>query len=161
MAHAGLKKLLHFGGSGYATSGSDRRRNKRTIPTAGTQVLIVDDSKTAQRYLSAMLSQGRFDTLVAGDAESGINQAKIVRPDLILMDIFMPGMNGFQATRRLRQDPETCDIPIIMISGNTEGMDHLWGLKMGANDFMAKPFTRGELFQRIENVLYKNSVKIA
>ncbi|MES9843684.1 MAG: response regulator [Candidatus Sedimenticola sp. PURPLELP] len=156
-----LRFSRFFNRSDDTTSEGERRRNKRTIPEEGTQVLVVDDSRTAQRYLSAMLNQGRFDTMVAEDGETGINLAKIAHPDLILMDVFMPGINGFQATRKLREDPETHDIPIIMISGNSEGMDHIWGLKMGANDFIAKPFTRGQLFQRIENLLYRNSVRIA
>jgi twitching motility two-component system response regulator PilH len=140
-----------------ASSGRERRKNKRTRPSDHTQILVVDDSRTAQHFMSSMLEEGSYETLLADNAESAINLAKLSHPDLIFMDVFMPGINGFQATRKLSKDPDTQDIPVVIVSGNSRGADEFWGKKIGAADFMQKPYSRGELFQRVESLLYGNS----
>ncbi len=132
----------------------DRRTNRRVAPTEGTTVLIVDDSRTIRRVMSGMLRQSGYQTLEAGDGVQGIELARKHKPNLIFMDVMMPGMDGFQATRKLQTDVDTQDIPVIIISGNTQATIQTWVQKIGARDFMAKPFERGEFFQRLESAIY-------
>ena len=120
---------------------------------AGTRVLLIDDSATIVALLRRMLRQNEYLTLEAGDAERGIELARSERPDLIFLDIVLPGMNGFAALRALRRDPDTKDIPIIMISGNEQATEEFYVHRIGADDFMKKPFSRGEVFARIERLL--------
>lgn len=133
--------------------GSNRRGKERRVARAGTRVLLIDDSATIVALLRRMLRQNDYLTLEAGDAERGIELARSERPDLIFLDIVLPGMNGFAALRALRRDPETKDIPIIMISGNEQATEEFYVHRIGADDFMKKPFSRGEVFARIERLL--------
>jgi twitching motility two-component system response regulator PilH len=103
-----------------------------------------------------MLNQGGYQTMDATTGEDGIDMARQNHPDLILMDVVMPGMNGFQATREIRKHPNTEDIPIIMVSGNQQGTDLIWGSRLGANDFLPKPVSRRDLFQKVESLLNLN-----
>lgn len=137
---------------------SDRRIKGRRNALKGTRVLIVDDSATIVALLRRMLRQNEFITLEAGDAEQGIVIAREQRPDLIFLDIVLPGMNGFSALRLLRRDPLTKDIPIIMISGNEQATEEFYVHRIGADDFMKKPFARAEVFARIERLLDAHEV---
>ena len=92
-------------------------------------------------------------TLEALTAEEGIEIARDLTPDIIFLDIVLPGMNGFAALRTLRRDPLTKDIPVIMISGNEQATEQFFGTRIGADDFMKKPFSRLEVFARIERLL--------
>ncbi|MBP8081497.1 MAG: response regulator [Arenimonas sp.] len=132
---------------------SNRRGKERPSARAGTRVLLIDDSATIVALLRRMLRQNEYATLEAGDAERGIELARSERPDLIFLDIVLPGMNGFAALRALRRDPDTRDIPIIMISGNEQATEEFYVHRIGADDFMKKPFSRGEVFARIERLL--------
>ena len=132
---------------------TERRSRDRIPPSERDTVLIVDDSRTAVYVLKTMLEQSGFTTFSASDGESGIQAAKEKQPRLILMDVVMPGINGFQATRQLRQDPSTRDIPIILISGNQQVTEQVWGRRLGANDFLSKPIQRGLLFYKVETLL--------
>ncbi len=102
-------------------------------------VLIVDDSPTEQHVMSRVLEKHGFETLLASDGEEAIAIAEQNRPDLILMDIVMPGMNGFQATRKLTRNPLTAEIPVVMISSKDQASDRAWGLRQGAVDYLTKP----------------------
>ena len=137
---------------------TDRRVKERRNPLPGTRMLIVDDSATIVALLRRMLRQNEYVTLEAGDAEQGIELARSERPDLIFLDIVLPGMNGFSALRQLRRDPITKDIPIIMISGNEQATEEFYVHRIGADDFMKKPFARAEVFARIERLLDKQGV---
>jgi DNA-binding response OmpR family regulator len=137
---------------------SDRRGRDRRVAAAGTRVLLIDDSATIVALLRRMLRQNEYVTLEAGDAERGIELATSERPDLIFLDIVLPGMNGFAALRALRRDPVTKDIPIIMISGNEQATEEFYVHRIGADDFMKKPFSRGEVFARIERLLDEQGV---
>ena len=95
-------------------------------------VLIADDSPTDQHILSRALEKHGFETLVAKDGEEAIRLAEQRAPDVILMDIVMPGMNGYQATRQLAQNPSTAAIPIVIVSTKTQEADRVWGLRQGA-----------------------------
>ena len=102
-------------------------------------VLIIDDSPTELHLFKGMLEKSGFETLVADSGEEGIRQAGASRPDCILMDVVMPGMNGFQATRKLTQDPRTSDIPVIMITTKDQETDKIWGMRQGAVEYIVKP----------------------
>jgi len=134
-------------------TGKERRRKERPPINPNTRILIIDDSATIVATLRKMLRQNGFATFEAGDAEAGLEIAQRERPDLVFLDIVLPGMNGFSALRQLRRDPRTNAIPVIMISGNAQATEEFYVQRIGADDFMKKPFSRAEIFARIERLL--------
>lgn len=132
---------------------AERRTRQRVNAREGTRVLIIDDSKTIVTVLKKFLRSAGYETLEALDAESGLTLLQQHRPELVFLDIMLPGMNGFAALRALRRDPVTRDIPVIMMSGNEQAMEQFFGTRIGADDFMKKPFSRHEVFFRIERLL--------
>ena len=143
-----------FGNSELAGSGKgERRRKKRLNAREDTRVLIVDDSPTVVFALKKILRSSGIITFEASDAETGIDIARTEKPDLIFLDIILPGVNGFAVLRTLRRDMLTKHIPIIMISGNEQATELFFGSRIGADDFMKKPFSRFEVFARIERLL--------
>ena len=116
-------------------------------------VLIIDDSPTELHLFQNMLEKAGFDTLVADSGEEGIRQAAATRPDCILMDVVMPGMNGFQATRKLTRDPQTANIPVIMITTKDQETDKIWGMRQGAVEYLVKPVEDKELVAKIHSVM--------
>jgi twitching motility two-component system response regulator PilH len=116
-------------------------------------VLIVDDSPTDVHVMQMALEQSGFKTAAAADGDEAIRKAKELRPDLILMDIVMPGVNGFQATRQLASDPETRSIPVIMISSKSQESDRVWGLRQGAVDYLVKPVSAEQLVRKAQAAL--------
>jgi CheY-like chemotaxis protein len=136
-----------------APSGNERRVKSRVNARPGTRILVVDDSATIVALLSRMLRQNEYIVLEAADAEAGLEIAKRELPDLVFLDIVLPGMDGFAALRQLRRDPYTRDIPVIMISGNEQATEQFYVHRIGADDFMKKPFSRPEVFARIERLL--------
>ncbi|WP_046562372.1 response regulator [Kangiella geojedonensis] len=131
----------------------ERRRNKRVNARPGTKMLIIDDSKTVCTLLKKMLVQNQYEVGIALDGEAGLKLAKEHQPGLIFLDIVLPGINGFQVLRQLRKDPKTKNIPVIMISGNVLATEKYYAERIGADDFMKKPFSRYEVFHRIENFI--------
>lgn len=138
--------------------GPERRDRVRRKARPGTRVLVIDDSPTIVALLKRMLQQNQLEVLEAFDAESGIEVARREVPDLIFLDIVLPGMDGFRALRMLRRDPITKDLPIIMISGNAQATEQFYVQRIGADDFMKKPFSRNEVFVRIERLLDEDKV---
>lgn len=136
-----------------ATEKGERRRQKRLNARDDTRALIIDDSPTIVFALKKILRSAGFITLEALDAETGLDIARAEKPDLIFLDIILPGVNGFAALRTLRRDPLTRHIPVIMISGNEQATELFFGSRIGADDFMKKPFSRFEVFARIERLL--------
>ena len=116
-------------------------------------VLIVDDSPTEMHVLRGILQKGGYRVITAVDGESGVAQAEHSKPDLILMDVVMPGLNGFQATRQLSRNPETSGIPIIMVTTKAQETDRAWGLRQGAREYVVKPVGAGELLKKIKSIL--------
>jgi DNA-binding response OmpR family regulator len=129
---------------------------RRAVPRSGEPkeawVLVVDDSATIRAVLGKMLAQNGHVVLKAADGESALEIARTERPDLIFLDIVMPGMSGFAVLRALRHDLLTRDIPIVMISGNLQATEQFYVQRFGADDFMKKPFGRSEVFARIEHL---------
>jgi len=116
-------------------------------------ILIIDDSPTELHLFQNMLERSGYGTLVADSGEEGLRQAKASRPDCILMDVVMPGMNGFQATRRLTQDPDTTDIPVIIITTKDQETDKIWGMRQGAVEYLVKPIDAKQLAAKINSVM--------
>lgn len=137
---------------------SERRSKERVDVREGTRVLIIDDSKTVVTAIKKFLRSVGYETFEAFDAETGLSMMHEHSPELIFLDIMLPGMNGFAALRMIRRDPLTRDIPVIMMSGNEQAMEQFYGSRIGADDFMKKPFSRDELFFRIDALLDKNGV---
>lgn len=145
-----------FGGG--QTADTDRRSKERVKLPDDATILIVDDSRTAIAVLKKTLEPTGYSIISAATGEEGIEMAKRHQPDLILMDVIMPGLNGFQATRILRKEGNTQNIPIIIISGNEQATEKFWGLRVGANGFLAKPVDRAELFHLLREHLLKSEL---
>jgi twitching motility two-component system response regulator PilH len=116
-------------------------------------ICIIDDSPTDVHALSTMLAKGGHRVSSAPSAEQGIPLVKRERPDLVIMDVIMPGINGFQATRDLSRDATTASIPILIITTKSMEADRVWGLRQGAKDFMTKPVREKDLLARINDLL--------
>lgn len=136
----------------------ERRKRPRIDAREGTRVLIIDDSKTIVAAVRKFLRSAGYETLEALDAEAGLELMRAHKPDLVFLDIVLPGMNGFAALRAIRRDPALRDIPVIMMSGNEQAMEQFFGTRIGADDFMKKPFSRYEIFFRIERLLDEHLV---
>ncbi len=117
------------------------------------RILIVDDSPTEVHVFQNILEQNGFRVETASDGETGIDMARQIKPDLILMDIVMPGINGFQATRKLHRDADTADIPIVIVTTKDQETDRIWGLRQGARGYVVKPVTEKELVRCVESAL--------
>lgn len=117
------------------------------------QILIVDDSPTEAHVLRGILERNGFDVATAENGAEGIALARELRPDLVLMDVVMPGLNGFQATRQLSRDPQTSGIPVIIVTTKDQDTDRVWGLRQGARDFLTKPVSEKTLMEKISVVL--------
>ncbi len=116
-------------------------------------VLIVDDSPTEVHVYQTMLKKHGFTVEVAENGEEGIAKAQAMRPDLILMDVVMPGMNGFQATRELSRNSATAGIPIIIITTKDQETDKVWGLRQGAKDYIVKPVKENVLIEHVNAIV--------
>lgn len=115
----------------------------------GARILVVDDSPTICAVLGKMLRSEGYEVLTATDGSEAIEIARSEKPALIFLDVVMPGMNGFRVLKNLRQHPLTADTPIVMISGNQQASEQFYLQRCGADDFMKKPFGRGDVAQRI------------
>ena len=116
-------------------------------------VLIIEDSPTDAHVYQRALEASGHRVLHADSAEAGLPMAQAERPDVILMDIVMPGMNGFQATRVLSKDEQTKHIPIIMLSTKSQDTDRIWALRQGASDYLTKPVPRPVLVDAVKAAL--------
>ena len=132
---------------------TERRTRKRVNTHKNRRVLIIDDSPTIVAALKKMLRSAGCITLEALDAEQGLELVRQEMPDLVFLDIVLPGMNGFAALRLMRRDAKTQAIPVIMISGNEQATEQFYAKRIGADDFMKKPFSRFEVFARMEALI--------
>ncbi|MCF8151961.1 MAG: response regulator [Burkholderiaceae bacterium] len=112
-------------------------------------ILIVDDSPTERHILSEMLASAGYEISTADSGDEGIERAKQLMPDLVLMDVVMPGTNGFQATRALSKDEATKNIPVIMCTSKNQETDRVWGMRQGAHDYVTKPVDGPALLAKI------------
>ncbi len=118
-----------------------------------TSVLIIDDSPTETQAFSAVLREQGINVLTADNGADGVALAKKERPDVVLMDIVMPGLNGFQATRQLSKDQLTSSIPVIIVSTKGQETDRIWGQRQGAKGYLVKPIKKALLLSTIDQVL--------
>jgi twitching motility two-component system response regulator PilH len=116
-------------------------------------VLVIDDSPTETRILGHSLTKAGYRVESACDGLEGVEMARRLLPNLILMDVIMPALNGFQATRMLNRDEATSQIPIIILSTKDQPTDRTWGLRQGAVDYLVKPVDMAELLGRIRAIL--------
>ena len=117
------------------------------------KILIVDDSPTERHVLNDLLTKAGFEVVTSDNGEDAIVKARQVKPDLILMDVVMPGLNGFQATRAISRDPDTRTIPIILCTSKSQETDKIWGLRQGAVDYMVKPVSPDQLVAKAQATL--------
>jgi twitching motility two-component system response regulator PilH len=115
-------------------------------------VLVVDDSPTDTHVISEMLQKHGYSVITASSGEEGIETARAQKPDLVIMDVVMPGMSGFEATRAISRDTETGGIPVIICTTKDQETDKAWGLRQGAKDYVVKPVQEAELIAKISAI---------
>jgi twitching motility two-component system response regulator PilH len=113
------------------------------------KILLVDDSKTELHYLSDLLGKRGFTVRTAENGEEAMRRLGEEKPDLILMDVVMPGQNGFQLTRAITRDPRFANVPVIMCTSKNQETDKVWGMRQGARDYIVKPVNTDELVAKI------------
>jgi twitching motility two-component system response regulator PilH len=113
------------------------------------KILVVDDSPTERYFLTDILVKNGFSVSTAENGEEALLKVKADKPQLILMDVVMPGQNGFQITRAISRDPDTQDVPIIICTSKGQETDRIWGLRQGARDYVVKPVDPQELLAKI------------
>lgn len=117
------------------------------------KILVVDDSATDTHLICNALSAAGYKPISVGNAEQALDVARAEHPHAILMDVVMPGTNGFQATRMLHRHPDTADIPIIILSSKSKASDKVWGLRQGAVGYITKPFSNKELIEKLRDLI--------
>lgn len=117
------------------------------------RVLIVDDSPTETHKMATILNKHGYEVITAESGEEGVAKAKETLPDVVLMDIVMPGLNGFQATRQLSKNDSTSHIPVIIVTTKDQATDRLWGERQGAKGYLTKPIEDKILMSAISDVL--------
>jgi len=114
------------------------------------KILVVDDSKTELHHLSEMLGKRGYQVRTAENGDVAMQRLAEDKPDLILMDVVMPGQNGFQLTRAITRDPRFSDVPVIMCTSKNQETDKVWGMRQGARDYIVKPVNTDELVNKIK-----------
>lgn len=114
------------------------------------KILIVDDSRTELMYLSEILDRSGYEVKTASNADDALRLLEGDRPDLLLLDVVMPGLNGFQLTRQLSKMPAYADIPVILCTSKSQETDRVWGMRQGAKDYLVKPVKENLLLARIK-----------
>ncbi len=138
----------------------ERRKRPRLDARKGTRVLVIEDSVTALSMITNMFSTAGYEVAQSKEAERGLYMACYSPPELVILNIGMPGMNGFEVLKRMRKDPVACRIPVIMTTGNPHAIDHFYKRKVDADAIIKKPFTRYEVFSRVEKMLSPERVPI-
>ena len=116
------------------------------------KILVVDDSPTERFFLQELLAKKSYTVITAENGEEAVAKAKSEKPDLILMDVVMPGLNGFQATRQISRAPETAHIPIFMCTTKDQETDKIWGVRQGAKGYLVKPVDGDDLLKKIADL---------
>ncbi len=118
-----------------------------------SKILIVEDSRTQREMIADLLRSNQFEIATANDGVDAIAQARLIQPDLVILDIVMPGMNGYELCRKLRDNPETWNINIVICSTKSTKVDRYWGFKLGANAYIGKPFSPKDLVDTVKRLL--------
>lgn len=138
---------------GTTAPAGDRRNVARVRASLGARVLVVDDSATIRAVLGKMLAQDGYEVLKAADGENAVDLAQKQIPDLIFLDIVLPGISGFAVLRALRRDSRTRTTPIIMMSGNQQATEQFYVQRFGADGFVKKPFGRADVFHAVRSLV--------
>lgn len=138
---------------GHDSAPAEPRAQPHVDAREGLHVLIVDDSSTVVALLGKMLRQNAYTVSEASDGEQALTLAEREPPELIFLDIVLPRMSGFAVLRALRREPRTHEVPVIMMSGNLQATEEFYGQRIGADDFLRKPFGRTEVFSRIQRLV--------
>lgn len=117
------------------------------------KILIVDDSPTDVQNLRALLTKAGHTVTECGSGQDALARVKLEMPDCVIMDVVMPGVNGFQATRNISKDPATSRIPVIVVSSKNQETDRVWALRQGAREYMVKPVKDADLLAKISAAL--------
>lgn len=117
------------------------------------KILVVDDSQVHLYALSKMLKDAEYEVITAATGDEGVEKAASEFPDVILMDVVMPGLNGFQATRKIARNPATAKIPVIFVTTKDQETDKIWGMRQGAADYITKPVDKNTLLSSITRAL--------
>lgn len=120
-----------------------------------SKVLVVEDSPPQREMISALLKDSGLTVTAAGDGVEALEQIQGSRPDIVVLDIVMPRMNGYELCRRLKSDPSTQEVPVVMCSTKGEEFDRYWGMRQGADAYIAKPFQPQELVGTVKQLLRK------
>jgi diguanylate cyclase (GGDEF)-like protein len=128
---------------------------------AGAKVLLVEDDVEVLDFLKFILEQEKYQVVTAVNGQEGLDFARAERPDIILLDVILPVIHGYEVCEQLRQDPSTCLIPIIMVTSLTAVKDRLTGIKLGADEYVAKPFEPVELLARVERLITRTRQNLA
>jgi twitching motility two-component system response regulator PilH len=118
-----------------------------------SKVLVVEDSVTQREMITDLLKGSGLDVTVASDGVEALEQIEDIRPDLVVLDIVMPRMNGYEVCRQIKSNPKTQNIPVVMCSSKGEEFDRYWGMKQGADAYIAKPFQPTELVGTVKQLL--------
>ncbi|RVU86678.1 response regulator [Leucothrix sargassi] len=113
------------------------------------KVLIADDSKTERAHLRQVLLSGGYEVVTADSGKAALELINTETPDVVLLDIIMENGDGYQTCRKLKKDPSTKDIPVVMVTSKTNDVDRKWAMKLGASDYITKPYNDDELLQRL------------
>jgi DNA-binding response OmpR family regulator len=120
---------------------------------SGRTILVIDDDPVIQKLLTVNFEMEGYRVLTAGDGNLGLRQVQADRPDVILLDVMMPGMDGLEVARRLKADPDTSTIPIVLLSAKAQATDIQGGIDAGADDYVTKPFDPLELLDKVAGLL--------
>ncbi|MGD9941722.1 MAG: PleD family two-component system response regulator [Burkholderiaceae bacterium] len=118
------------------------------------KILVVDDSPTERFFIADLLKKKGYQVITAEDGQEALRIVKAERPSLVVLDVVMPGQNGFQVTRALSRDPETQGIPIILCTSKSNETDRIWGLRQGAREYLIKPVKPDELLARVADLAH-------
>ena len=118
------------------------------------KILVVEDNPAFQRLLALALSEAGYEVIVANDGADGLKKAREYHPQLIILDIMLPGMDGYEVCRYMRSDPQLANLPILMLTAKAGPRDEQEGFRAGADDYLTKPVDLSELMQRIQTLLF-------
>ncbi len=121
---------------------------------ASTKILVVEDSPTERFFLADLLGKRGYQVITAETGEEALIKVRAERPQLVVMDVVMPGQSGFQITRAISRDPDTRDIPVLLCSSKSTETDRIWGLRQGAKDYMVKPLKPEEFLSRVAELAH-------
>jgi twitching motility two-component system response regulator PilH len=139
--------------SAYSGSAALATPHEQAMPRSGTRILIVDDSPTELAVLTTVLQHEGFEVFTARDGEDALDKLAAETPRLVLLDVVMPGKNGFSLCRQIRSDARFSRVPVILVTSKNQPSDRFWGLKQGASEYLVKPWTADELLQTVRRHL--------